>query len=233
MPWQGPAFTARVLLLTRNPRLDPAVHAELADPDLALLYRAQLSGLAPFPWLDPRWSRTSGARYWGGPLRHVAGEVGEAAIVSAFATVQYGAYWSTTWPKDVGRLTSQGFTAAVVQAALRRGAVIVIGRAEEDWRRLVPDLADARTQPKVVIMTYPWFRPALTPGRLGEAGFARVCENLVPAPFRTHPGAVRDQRRRRAPSETTADASMAPTWADGPSQSRRPQRSGRGRVGRP
>jgi len=215
VPWQGPAFTARVLLLTRNPRSDPAVEQDLRDPAVRLLYRAQLSGVAAFPWFDPALAGTSGARYWRGLLRHLVDAVGEAAIASAFATVQYGAYFSSRWPVEAAPLASGAFTARVVRSALARGAVVIVARADRDWTARVPELVTGSDAGTVLRLTgLPLHRPALTRVRLAPDGFARVVAALtgrapaVPPAEQEPPGraAVQHKGTRSPPASAEASA---------------------------
>jgi hypothetical protein len=168
-PWSGPALTARVLLLMRNPSYVPSYRRDLESNEFRRLYRAQLSGLAPFPWLDRRWAHSSdGGGYWTKLLRRVAEDVGPATVASAFATVQWSAYFSTTWPNgSAGPAASQAYAARVVRFAIDRGALVIICRARSDWLRLVPELEPHEASGAVIVMPHPHLEPYLTPGMVG------------------------------------------------------------------
>ncbi|MFI5261009.1 MAG: hypothetical protein ACHQZR_00475 [Candidatus Limnocylindrales bacterium] len=163
-----------MLVLLLNPSWQPGVdERELMDPHLRLLYRAQLSGFAPFPWHLQCWSAVGAGRYWGPLLREVAGETGPEAVATRLATVQWAAYHSATWVSPVGAIPSQTYTVRVVRHALARGALVIVARSWRKWLALVPELAHTP-----VIRLHTPRRPYLTPGNMGQEGYQRLLAAL-------------------------------------------------------
>ncbi len=180
VPWSGPAFSARVLLLLLNPSYVMGKdEADLGDRDRRLLYRAQLTGCAPFPWLLPRVQLSAARQYWPPKLRQLREDVTDPALLSEFATVQYLAYASRHEVLLPLPLPSQAFTARVVRQALMRGALILVGKGWHAWQNLVPELGLARDG-QVHRLPYPHLLPYMTPGMLGEPVYRGLVGALSP-----------------------------------------------------
>jgi hypothetical protein len=175
-PWSGPVLTARVLLLLLNPGYEAGSDEEdMNKPEHVALCREQLSGLAPFPWLGSSWSAHGGARYWWPLLRRLRQDVGDEALAESFATVQLVGYASRTWVDPTGLIVSQSFTSDVVRHALGRGSLLVVARGWADWVALVGEPLRAAD----VIQLRSRRRPYLTPGNMGDDGYARVKADLL------------------------------------------------------
>jgi len=177
-PWSGPVLTARVLLLLANPSYEQdRDEADLQHRDLRVLYRSQLSGLAPFPWHLERWRWSGAGEYWHPLLRRLVEAVGPSAVATDFATVQLVAYHSAEYIRPAGVLRTQPYSLQVVRHALARGSLVVVARRRADWMSLVPELAEVGSR----VLHLATRRPYLTPGALGTEAFEWVKQALASA----------------------------------------------------
>lgn len=143
-PFVGAVHTARVLVLQLNPGHDP-----VGDPiaHAAVDFRAALFGNLrhsetawPFYFFDPRFREAHpGGRWWVSKTKKLAEVVGLETLGRRLAVVEWFPYKSQGF-KPGCTVPSQEYAFALVAAAVKRGALIVISRSVALWEESVPAL---------------------------------------------------------------------------------------------
>lgn len=141
---------APVVVLLANPGVDregsdDALHARR---DFRSALRASLdhtSSTSHF-WLQPRWSRTPGGRWWLSATRELSEDVGTESVASGLFCVEFFPYHSSKFGQAHLRLPSQQYTFHLIREAIDRDATIVCARGESYWLGAVPELAGRRTE---------------------------------------------------------------------------------------
>lgn len=160
---------APILVLGRNPDI---VGGHASGP-YADAIRANLElkpGGCSHPALLPRFAQTRNATWWRRcfasifDLGHVPEEVARRVL-----SVEFHGYHSERW-RLFPTLPSQHFGFSLVEAAMRRGAVIVVMRGRRDWEVAVPGLSD---YPSLVVLNNPR-TSVISPRNCGPEGFANV-----------------------------------------------------------
>lgn len=132
---------APLVLLNLNPGYspeDPEVHAR---NDVARLIRANLAQETPgFYYFRPAFDGSPGGRWWRQRLGPIVKATSADAVARATLVVELFGYHSIGW-KSGCYVPSQAYSAALVQAAVARGAVVIAMRARRPWEQLVPALA--------------------------------------------------------------------------------------------
>lgn len=175
-PFFGP-HEAPVVVLLLNPGLgeDDARHHLRGEFTLALRAHLQGGGGAPhFHLLDP--SRGPGHRWWlrqVGPVLKASGCSVEQ-LAARLLCIEFFPYHSRSFAHAHLRLPSQRFGFALLQRAMRRGALVLCMRGYRNWCGAVPELANyaGLLRPKNPRSA------SLSAGNLGAEGFARVLRAL-------------------------------------------------------
>jgi len=171
-PFFGP-HEAPVVVLLLNPGLgaDDARHHLRDEFTLALRAHLQSEGGAPhFHLLDP--SCGPGHRWWlrqVGPVLKASGCSLEE-LAARLLCIEFLPYHSRSFAHAHLRLPSQHFSFALLQGAMRRGALVLCMRGFRYWCGAVPELANyaGLLRPKSPRSA------SLSAGNLGAEGFARV-----------------------------------------------------------
>jgi hypothetical protein len=167
-PFLGP-HDAPVVVLSANPGNapgDPAAYQRIgASGRLAEI--ARVDG-APLRWLADDVCGTPGGTWWRktlGALNTVGYRFDELA--RCVLDVEFHGYHSARWRALPVTLPSQWFGFGLVEQAITRGAVIVLTRAEREWKVAVPGLAGYGR----LVRVKSWQTSSLSPGNLGTKGF--------------------------------------------------------------
>jgi hypothetical protein len=142
---------ANLVLLYANPGLDrAATPAEETDDRKALFdlaRRHELHEPHPFVFLNPEFEGTPGFAWWTKTLAPIVRRFSEdpAAVYSNIFSAEIHPYKSVKYAPigegDGGFPTSR-YTYDLVERAVDRGALILIGRAQREWFQAVPKLRD-------------------------------------------------------------------------------------------
>lgn len=126
------------------------------------------------PALLPRFAQTRNAGWWRRCLGSVL-DLGHSpeSVARQVLSVEFRGYHSEKW-RLFPTLPSQHFGFSLVEAAVERGATIVIMRARRDWEVAVPGLSDYRS----LVVLNSWRNSAISPGNCGPEGFGRVLSAL-------------------------------------------------------
>lgn len=178
-PWTGRIRSARVVLLMRNPGHRAVDYRDSNQPEVQRLLRANLSGDEPFIWHRPQWIESGPGSYWGPILGNLTRDVGADRVAAGFAVAQTIPYSSTYEIKPTGRIPSSSYTARLVEAAQRRGAILIIGRARREWASLLaPQTLDG---PNVFELGTPRGKPFIRESRIGADLYRIVVAKLLEA----------------------------------------------------
>lgn len=152
-PFVGAVTTAPVVVLQLNPGHDDTNVASHADPE----FRAALFGNLchaevdwPFYFFDPRFRDSHpGGRWWIKKTKELAKAIPLATLAQRLAVVEWFPYKSTKYKRGC-RVNSQAYGFALVEAAITRGALIVVSRSIDLWEESVPAL---RTHPRKLTLS--------------------------------------------------------------------------------
>jgi hypothetical protein len=190
-PFVGDPKTAAVIYLQRNPGFGPADTKYQRRSDCRSAVRSMVTGRKsewPFLHLDPRYETGPGGEWWRKRLRSVLEAAGSDQIVAKrFAAVEYHGYHSRQYAALRITLPSQHYTFELVRLALRRGALIVVGRGDRDWRVAIPELDDSDNVVRVKTARSAY----LTDRTLAPRDWQRVLAAVAPS----HDGSHRGSRR--------------------------------------
>jgi hypothetical protein len=174
-PFLG-SHDAPVVVLSANPG-----HA----PDDAAAYQrigasgrlAEIAGEggAPLRWVADDVRGTPGGKWW----RKTLGALNKAGygfdeLARCVLDVEFHGYHSARWHAFPVTLPSQRFGFGLVEQAITRDAVIVLTRAEREWKVAVPGLAGHGR----LIRAKSWQTSSLSPGNLGPEGFRLVTDAI-------------------------------------------------------
>jgi hypothetical protein len=133
---------APVVLLNLNPGWDEKDAEWHTNQVFAELSRANLmhaSSPYPFYLLNPKCQSSPGHCWWTKKLRWLVERVGLQTAASRLFCVEYSPYHSKKFG-SVPCLPSQQYGLQLVQAAMKRSAIVVIMRSGKRWLEAVPSL---------------------------------------------------------------------------------------------
>jgi hypothetical protein len=145
-PFIGAVTTAPVIVLQLNPGCGKTTAASHADPAFRQSLLANLRhepSESPFYFLDPRFRRHDGRRWWEPKLRKLSEVVSFDQLSRGLAVVEWFPYKSTKF-KHGCRTASQEYGFALVRSAIERNALIVVSRSVRRWEKSVPELCTYR-----------------------------------------------------------------------------------------
>ncbi len=137
---------APVVMLGLNPGWDPRDAAVHQDARFASAVRDNLvhrSREVPFYLLDPA-LRSPGVEWWTQRLGYLIRATSLKAVASSVFCIELVAYHSRSFSQRVPSLPSQAYGFALVRAAIRRNALVLVMRSQRAWYRSVPELAGCR-----------------------------------------------------------------------------------------
>lgn len=143
-PWLGPASTAKIFVLQKNPRYLPTTpHNPGKHPVIGSL-------------TCPHYGISSGDKWWRGCFATLARDVGHriapglsnSAKLNAgykhlelcVCSVEYFPYGSDRFAHSLLRLPSQAYSFDLVRQGICRGATIVVLKGWKEWLGAVPEL---------------------------------------------------------------------------------------------
>jgi hypothetical protein len=132
-----------VVLLNLNPGFKEAEVPNHSAPYFSRLSRANLlhqQSDYPFYLLDPKLV-SLGRRWWERKLRGLIEAVGREAVARNVLCVEYFPYHSLRFKRCKSLLPTQLYSWGLVQAAIRRNALVVLMRSKALWFSAVPELA--------------------------------------------------------------------------------------------
>ena len=97
----------------------------------------------PFYFLDPA-VRSPGHLWWQQRLRTLVERSSAENVSRNLLCVEYFPYHSKRYDGGVPMVPSQQHSFALVRAAIRRRAVIIVMRAQSLWTKAIPELSSAR-----------------------------------------------------------------------------------------
>lgn len=142
-PFVGRA-DAPVVLLGLNPGFDPRDAETHARPAFAAALRANLCHEPlefPFYLLNPKLP-SPGRDWWSRRLRPLVEGTDLHSVAKNVLCVEYFPYHSVNFARRTPRVPSQRYSTWLVEAAVARGAHIVLMRGEWAWLPSVPSLRD-------------------------------------------------------------------------------------------
>jgi hypothetical protein len=165
-PFIGNPRTASVVLLSLNPgyvidNLHPESKRFVIE---AWVQAAKLPEDANFFPIDLSYLRTSKSCWWADRLEHLLTVVDREVVMKNLACIELFPYPTADFEKlrrKVPPLPSRDFSFALVKAAIRRGALMIIMRGYNLWLSSVGEL----DSPNVIRLANPR-RPDITPPRL-------------------------------------------------------------------
>jgi hypothetical protein len=197
-PFAGP-FNAPVVLLLANPGSDPNDLIEQRSPAGVELIYKNLSGEQGGPgWVfHDHFRDMACGRWWRSRTRDLAAELGSYDLLAErLLMVEFHGYHSKSWTPPFVTFPSQHFGFALVRHAMRRGALIIVGRAMRHWYAAVPGLQEYEN--KIEGLTSP--RSANLSVRNLGPNFGQVVAALRSA-RRTDPPIINGRDRGGAPSQ--------------------------------
>jgi hypothetical protein len=142
VPFVGDMFTSEIVILMLNPKyVEDVVEKEDKTYFTEKLYHVFNHSCEKFPFfcLDPKIN--SGKRYWESKLKELQFIYkGWENVSRMVSNIQFHAYNSKEF-KFID-IPSQFYNAYLVEKAIERKAIIVMGRGKDQWLRLVPKLRD-------------------------------------------------------------------------------------------
>lgn len=166
-----------VVVLEANPWLSEGAVAQFDDSSWR---QAALEGLhsdkgTVFLGLEDRWSELQGGRWWRRCFKGVrdAGHTYED-LARRVMSVDFHGYFSKNWSGLPVTLPSQHYGFDLVDAAIDRGAVIVLMRATRHWRMAVPRLNEYED---LVVARNPQVS-SISEGNLTPEGWSKVLRAL-------------------------------------------------------
>jgi len=147
---------APVVLLNLNPGWDSTDACWHEKEDFKQKNRDNLEHKnVPYPFylLHPNLSQSPGGLWWRRHLRELINKVGLKAVATGVLVVELFPYHSGRFGFK-GAVPSQQYSVSLVEQAIRRGAMIVVLRAEKQWVNAVPQLAGKYHRVKSVQSAY-------------------------------------------------------------------------------
>jgi hypothetical protein len=155
-PFDGDPYSASIVLLMNN----PGFYEGSVPEDHSLVVPGwPLAGLAPQ-------ARAGFQKWYRRPLGTLIKKYGEKVVANKVAIVQRCAWASTSFDGDL-KLPSTEFQNEVALQALRRGAVVVVGRSHRYWTGVLA--GDSR-----LLYAKNPRNPTLTEGGLGSVGWEQI-----------------------------------------------------------
>jgi hypothetical protein len=136
---------APVVLLNLNPGFDAVEDRRWhAFPVFQDLSRANLSHdrslLYPFFLLDPLLATSGGGKWWRQRLKMLIARCGLEQVARNLFCVEYFPYHSKKFSGKMPLIPSQQYGFSLVQAAIDRGAMIIVLRSAAQWHAAIPAL---------------------------------------------------------------------------------------------
>jgi hypothetical protein len=175
-PWMG-LHSSTVVLLLCNPGVEPQDHEASRRPEVASALRANITvpGGTPMLWLADEVADTPGGRWWRRTTKGMLDlGLNYAGIANQLLVVQFHPYHSVKWSCLPVTLSSQPAGFALVEAAIDRGATIVLSRAAKPWKVAVPRLLH---YPRL-LSTKSARNASLSAGNIGADGFQMIADAL-------------------------------------------------------
>lgn len=184
VPWLGDPRTARVVLLTGNPRLKPADPPEPADyaeqNRLCLTFESRV----PLFSLDDEFEGRSdtGYEYWVKNLGELIACTSLDQVRRNVAVVEWFPYHSANKPHLREPLPSAKYGFGLVKQAIDNGALIVLIRGRPEWlpegsAPAVKALTDIERTTQFIECNAPR-TGTVSRGNMPPGGFKRVCAAL-------------------------------------------------------
>jgi hypothetical protein len=153
---------ANFVLLYANPGLKEDTYLEETS-ELSQLFdlarKHQLNGSSAFVFLQSKFEGTPGFKWWSEALRFVfrrfESDWAREMALSKMFSAEIHPYKSSEYKplnKKDGVFPTAKYTYELVSKAMERGAVILIGRARDDWFEAVPGLSNYN---KVIYLSNP------------------------------------------------------------------------------
>jgi len=170
---------APVVLLTLNPGDKEGDEEAQATDAYRRLSHANLRHAGGYYYLDDALSTSPGGRYARSQLKGLIGRVAPDRLYSNVFLAQYMPYHSNIYVDTGMFYPSQDYTFNLVDAAIRRGAMVVILRSKKPWTEKVPALAAYQN----VCECSNKRNPTISVKNLGHDNFERLVQAILePSP---------------------------------------------------
>jgi hypothetical protein len=153
---------APVVLLNLNPGFHTSELEAQQDHSYMTAWRKNLRRDVPsdgFYLIAQALRGQPGHEWWIRHLRPIIGATSRERVMRAICCIEYFPYHSERWAFS-GRVPSQDYSFALVEAAVRRGAMVVLMRSSRLWDEAVPSL---RAYQDRCVLNSPQ-NPAISPG---------------------------------------------------------------------
>jgi hypothetical protein len=169
---------APVVILSCNPSFSDGAVEQFETPGFRDASMANLltPGGTPIYSLQERFTATAGGQWWRRRLKGLLGDgaLGYEELAQRILSVEFHGYWSPKWNSLAITLPSQHYSFGLVEAAVERGAVIILTRAERHWKQAVPTLINYEN----LLTTKSQRTAVISRGNLIEGGYSRVLRKL-------------------------------------------------------
>ncbi|HIK02810.1 TPA: hypothetical protein H1012_03130 [archaeon] len=137
----------------------------------------------PFYYLDPKLAETSGYDYYHKRVFKDLLEIcdskygktnGARELSKKICVIEFVPYHSKTKGKEIRDLPSREYNRQLVDDAIERGTLIIIGRHEKEWLEEVKSLGRYKEKGRVFTIKNKRARPKISKNNLSEEGFAEV-----------------------------------------------------------
>ena len=146
-PWIGNT-NAPLLVLLANPGATKGDVAGKPQKSADLINQLSVKNLNheiedyPHFFFNPILDGTDGYKWYQKRFRHLIEATSAENVSKKVLSCELVPYHSYSWKKPRKAPDTQTYTYELVKAAIKRNAVILIGRGKADWFKNVPELAD-------------------------------------------------------------------------------------------
>jgi hypothetical protein len=175
VPFVGHPWSARVLILTRNPGLIDKDVSDLRDAAYRseMLANVRFESTYPFVFLEPRFERTAGGAWWRNRLSALLSAVGAERVARGVFALYWFPYHSRRFAPPPETVPSQAFAFDLAEQAIESGKLVVVMHAESLWLSDVPALQDAE-----ILRVKSNRAASISPTNMQESDFGRVVDAL-------------------------------------------------------
>ena len=175
VPYIGNPKQAEVYLLSLNPGFKINYKEEIINTEFVEQAKNSLTFTSnpPFYFLDSRFSKTDGYKYYYARLRQIIDHVGIEKVSNKIMCVEYFPYHSEVYKHFKSIIPSQEYSFTLVREAMKKNKIIIFQRSKKLWIKEIPEL---ESYPTLQIKSFR--SPYITKKNLGDEGFDRIIKAL-------------------------------------------------------
>lgn len=177
LPFFG-SLDANFVVLMGNPGLDiERTHLE-ETPERRRLFdsaRKHRDMRSPFVFLDETFRPTKGYEWWFARLRTIIEKSSLEKVTQNIFSAEIHPYKSMNYEPVKENLPTQRYTAHLLENFQKRGSLVLIGRARDEWIKLVPSLESYKNQ---IVLKNPQ-SSYITEGNTQPGDFQRILDAIT------------------------------------------------------